>query len=128
MSDELKVVAWMKANGTHMPRIRMLNETYLQGVWDFALVRLSDAEAALQAKEAEIAALKEDAERWRRLVNASEMAFPVAAIADDPENDRAMLYGRKRLEQFIDSLDEISDKYPAVIDSARAAVATQEAK
>jgi hypothetical protein len=53
-----------------------------------------------------------DAARWRRLVNASELPFPVAAIADDPENDRLMVYGRKRLEQFIDSLDLVSDKFP----------------
>lgn len=55
-----------------------------------------------------------DAARWRRLVNASEMAFPVATIADDPENDCTMVYGRKRLEEFIDRLDEISDTYAAM--------------
>lgn len=55
-----------------------------------------------------------DAARWRRLVNASEMAFPVAAIADDPENDHTMLYGRKRLEDFIDRCDEIPDTYASI--------------
>ncbi len=54
---------------------------------------------------------EEDAARWRRLVNASEASFPVASIANDPENDARMIYGRKRLEQFIDGLDEISDQY-----------------
>ena len=54
-----------------------------------------------------------DAARWRRLVNASELAFPVATIVDDPENDKNMLYGRKRLENYIDGLDEISDSYDA---------------
>lgn len=52
-----------------------------------------------------------DAGRWRRLVNASEMAFPVAAISDDPENDGLMIYGRKRMEAFIDRLDEIPAIY-----------------
>lgn len=52
-----------------------------------------------------------DASRWRRLVNASEMAFPVAAISDDPENDGPMVYGRKRMESFMDGLDEIPNTY-----------------
>lgn len=55
-----------------------------------------------------------DAARWRRLVNASEMAFPVATIADDPENDCKMVYGRTGLERLIDSYDEISDSYAAM--------------
>lgn len=96
-----------------------------------ALVRKSDYAALLaqfeeqRAVSARMEADAKDAARWRRLVNASEMAFPVATIADDPENDHAMLYGRKRLEQFVDSLDEISDQYSdAAID---AAIASQQA-
>lgn len=58
-----------------------------------------------------------DAERWRRLVNASELSFPVATIADDPENAAVMLYGRKAMEDFVDSMDEIPNTY----DAARAA-------
>lgn len=53
-----------------------------------------------------------DAARWRRLVNASEMAFPVAAIVDDPENDAIKVYGRKRMEALIDGMDEIPCVYP----------------
>lgn len=52
-----------------------------------------------------------DAARWRRLVNASEMSFPIATLAYDPENDHTMLYGRERLEQCIDRMDEINDSY-----------------
>lgn len=55
---------------------------------------------------------KVDAARWRRLVNASEASFPIATVVDDPENDKFMLYGRERLESYIDRLDEISDSYP----------------
>lgn len=58
----------------------------------------------------------EDAARWRRLVNASEMAFPVAAIVDDPENDAMKVYGRKRMEALIDMMDEIPGTY---MDAAR---------
>lgn len=58
-----------------------------------------------------------DAGRWRRLVNASELSFPVATIADDPENGAVMLYGRKALEDFVDRMDEIPNTY----DAARAA-------
>lgn len=58
--------------------------------------------------------LEADAARWRRLVNASEMPFPPATVADDPENDATMLYGRKRLERYIDDLDEIPNVYAAL--------------
>lgn len=72
-----------------------------------------DVEAAKAQESGETAPSDaKDAARWRRLVNASELPFPVAAIADDPENDRLMVYGRKRMEQFIDSLDLVSDKFP----------------
>lgn len=54
-------------------------------------------------------AVARDAARWRRLVNASELPFPVATIADDPENDCMLVYGRERLEALIDMYDEISD-------------------
>ncbi len=57
---------------------------------------------------------KADAGRWRRLANASEIEFPIAAIAEDPENDAAMIYGRKHLENFIDGLDEIPEFYAAM--------------
>ncbi|GEM_PF-5842614 len=53
----------------------------------------------------------EDAARWRRLVNASELAFPLATVVDDPENDKIMRYGRETLENLIDSFDEIPDSY-----------------
>jgi hypothetical protein len=56
----------------------------------------------------------EDARRWRRLVNASELSFPVTAISDDPENDGPMVYGRRRMESFIDRLDEIPNSYAAI--------------
>lgn len=72
---------------------------------------LVDKSTEMQGQSAHGKGEAEDAARWRRLVNASEMAFPVATIADDPENAYTMLYGRQRLERYIDSLDEISDQY-----------------
>lgn len=116
MSDELKVVAWMKANGTHMPRIRMLNETYLQGVWDFALVRLSDAQSALQAKEAEIAALKEDAARYQAVRNAGGLLKIYRY--DDPAD---YCSGDWRYKPSAEEVDEWCDGLRAAIVSARAA-------
>ena len=53
----------------------------------------------------------EDAGRWRRLVNGSELASPVIAMVDDPENDAIMCYGRKRMEALIDMMDEIPNSY-----------------
>jgi hypothetical protein len=68
LPEGLEPVAWSKVRKDHMPRMRMLNDSYLQGAWDVPLVRLSDAQAALLAlaaeKEAEIAALKEKAARY----------------------------------------------------------------
>lgn len=55
-----------------------------------------------------------DAARWRRLVNASDMPFPILTIADDPENDCLLVYGRKRLEELVDMYDEIPDSYDAM--------------
>lgn len=55
-----------------------------------------------------------DANRWNRLVTASEMEFPVLALCEDPENDKVMHYGRRRLEQIVDGMDEISPFYTAV--------------
>lgn len=52
-------------------------------------------------------AIREDALRWRKLVAASEMEFPIATIAEDPENDCVLLYGKRRLEDLIDRFDEI---------------------
>ena len=74
------------------------------------------AQVVAQAAPVE-AAVQQDAGRWRRLVNASELSFPVATIADDPENGAVMLYGRKALEDFVDHMDEIPNTY----DAARAA-------
>ena len=73
----------------------------------------------LVALLARVAELQKDAARWRRLVNASELPFPTAAIADDPENDARMVYGRKRLEALIDLMDEIPNTY--AIDAVLAA-------
>ena len=56
--------------------------------------------------------LQPDAERWRRLVNASEMTFPALAIADDPENDCRKVYGRASMEKLVDMMDEIWATYP----------------
>ncbi|WP_228897782.1 hypothetical protein [Acidovorax sp. Leaf73] len=70
----------------------------------------------MQRKWAAADSVLEDAARWRRLVNASEMAFPVAAIVDDPENDAMKVYGRKRMEALIDMMDEIPGTY---MDAAR---------
>lgn len=60
---------------------------------------------------ADHANLLKDAARWRRLVNASELEFPIATIVDDPENDARIIYGRKRMEDLVDSYDEIPDFY-----------------
>jgi hypothetical protein len=100
--------AWADDQGFVLKRV-ILGDDYqdlrTQGPWD-----AWQARAALSGWQPIADAV--DAARWRRLVNASELPFPVAAIADDPENDRLMVYGRKRLEQFIDSLDLVSDKSP----------------
>lgn len=68
----------------------------------------------LSAVEARCVELEKDARRWRRLVNASEMPFPIATLCDDPENEARMVYGRKRLEDVIDCYDEIPCEYPAI--------------
>lgn len=70
----------------------------------------------------EIVALRKDAGRWRRLVNASEMSFPVLTIANDPENDCTLSYGRNALENLVDACDEISDEngaLPTQLESAK---------
>ena len=81
--------------------------------WGSDSALMLEAAAMLAAKDAEIAALRQDALRWRRLVNASEMPFPVLTIADDPENDCVLHYGRKKLESLVDGCDEISGSAPA---------------
>lgn len=72
------------------------------------LVALSAERDALAVRVRE---LEGDAKRWRRLVNASEMPYPPATVANDPENDAILLYGRARLERYIDDLDEIPNVY-----------------
>ena len=51
---ELEVVAWSKVSKEHIPRMRMLNESYVKGVWDVPLVRLSDAQAGIERLKAVI--------------------------------------------------------------------------
>jgi hypothetical protein len=86
--------------------------TWYPGDGELSVGQVEEFLAAAPAQAAAVPeAVERDAARWRRLVNASEMAFPVATIADDPENEPTMLYGRKRLEAFIDECDEISDTY-----------------
>ena len=57
---------------------------------------------------------EKDAGRWRRLVNASEMEFPVLTIASDPENDCWLPYGREDLESLVDMCDEIPNTYQSI--------------
>lgn len=48
-----------------------------------------------------------DAIRYRKIVAASEMAFPLLSICEDPENEPSHKYGRDHIDSFIDNLDEI---------------------
>lgn len=70
--------------------------------------------------EAKRRELEREAARWRRLVNCSEMPFPIATVCDDPENDKLMVYGRKRLEDLVDGFDLIPSEYAALSSSGGA--------
>lgn len=61
--EALPVAAWMKVSKAHMPRMRMLNEVHVQGVWDVELVQKSDAEAQLAELRAEVERLRADERR-----------------------------------------------------------------
>lgn len=75
------------------------------------------AAAELRRLDRVNAELEKDAARWRRLVNCSEMSFPIATVCSDPENDMRMVYGRKRLEDLIDGFDLIPAEYAALSSS-----------
>lgn len=67
-------------------------------------------QAALQAHPSATAdpnAMQDDANRYRKLLAASEMAFPALSVCVDPENDAEHKYGRKHIDQIIDSYDLI---------------------
>lgn len=97
-AGEMPVVAWMKVSKKHAPRMCMLSEAYVQGVWDVELVRLSDHTAALQAKDAEIARLKADAGRYQ-FIRRRKGAF----VVEHHRPGWATCYGPKELDAAIDA-------------------------
>ena len=48
-----------------------------------------------------------DAERYRKIIAASELEFPVLSVCDDPENDARHAYGRDHIDALVDQMDEI---------------------
>jgi len=121
LPDGLEPVAWSKVRKDHMPRMRMLNEPYLQGVWDVPLVRLSDAQAALQAqaaeKNVEIATLKE------ALASVKNAGAPLANFAFN----LAQHPGRSLNQRECGLIDLCRKDWDAAIDAARV-LAAKEAK
>ena len=45
------------------------------------------------------------AERWRRLMLAVTMPFPILAVSDDPENENRLMYNPDRICERVDGLD-----------------------
>lgn len=48
-----------------------------------------------------------DAERYRKILAASERPFPILSVCEDPENDANHKYGREHIDSLIDRMDEV---------------------
>ncbi len=89
------------AHGERMERDGLLFDPSL-GVE--AGLRAAMPHLSLQAAQP-AASVAVDAERYRRLIYAAEMAFPVLSVCVDPENEPDHKYGRKHIDDLIDGLD-----------------------
>ena len=124
----LKVVAWSKVRKEHMPRMRMLSEGHVNGVWDVALCRLSEAEEALQQAalqyvslfgelqrsieenevlRAEIAALREDA-RWLELTEEQCIDLFAAALYISARGDETSVLSEENANRIVELLCDLS--------------------